>query len=113
MQCWWVAVRASVLGGVAVPARGAAAGVGGRTRRTAARARARLPRHPAHAGPGQRARCYEHPAYKESAYTPQVIITAGLHSYYVSFSRWWPYPHQGLLMPRRLEWRWPSSPDLI
>lgn len=72
MQCRRLAVRAGVLGGGAVPARRAAAGVGGRARRPAACARARLPGHAAHAGPGGCARCTAPEYCQATAHTTQV-----------------------------------------
>jgi hypothetical protein len=67
-----VAVRAGVLGGGAVPARRAAAGVRGRARWAAARARARLPRCAAHARLGARARRRRSPARALATHAPQV-----------------------------------------
>lgn len=68
-----LAVRVGVLGAVAEPARRAAAGVGGRARRATESARARLPRHSAHARAGRRARRHQCASYQKTTHATQVI----------------------------------------
>lgn len=84
MQRGRLAVRAGVLGGVAVPARRAAAGVGGRARRAPARARARLPRHAAHARAGARAGRARPRARAQPAHAPQVLQPTTIFQFSVS-----------------------------
>lgn len=74
-----VAVRAGVLGAVAVSARGAAAGVRGRARGAVARAHPGVPRHAADARSRAGARHHQCAAHQKYAHTSKVDLTLITH----------------------------------